>query len=387
MRISPFRIAIGEAVLDDLNARLERSRLSPDFANAGWPYGTEAGYLRELLEYWRTAYDWRRHEALMNRFSHFRTEIDGIPIHFIHARGKGPAPMPLILTHGWPWTFWDWQKVIDPLSDPAAYGGDPADAFDVVVPDLPGFGFSSPLAKPGVDAIMTADLWRTLMTAGLGYPKFGAHGGDWGAYVTAQLGHKHRDALIGIHLANGAPLDFFQTGLPGPEEYAADEAGLRERTLRFFDDGWGYSAIQSTRPQTLSYGLNDSPAGLAAWLVEKRRDWSDCGAEVERVYSKDDLITAVMLYWVTETIGTSARYYYEGRMNPWRPSHDRTPVVDTPTGIVRFDNDVVYFPRGVMERHYDIRRWTRVPTGGHFAPMERPDIIIDELRAFFRPLR
>jgi len=387
MPIERFTIAIPDAALDDLARRLEHTRWAEDFANDAWAYGAEAGYLHDLVGYWRSGYDWRRHEAAMNRFAHFRTILDGVPIHFIHERGRGPDPVPLILSHGWPWTFWDWHKVIGPLTDPAAHGGDPADAFDVVVPDLPGFGFSSPLRKPGVDALLTADLWQRLMNDVLGYGRFAAHGGDWGAFVTAQLGHKHANRLIGIHLANGAPLDFFQTGLPGPEEYAPDEAGMHERTVHFFAQGHGYSAIQSTRPQTLAYGLTDSPVGLAAWLVEKRRDWSDCGGDVERCHSKDDLLTSVMIYWLTGTIGTSARYYYEGAQNPWKPSHGGMPVVGTPTGIIRFDNDVCYFPRRIMERHYDIRRWTRVASGGHFAPMEQPKILVEELRAFFRPLR
>jgi pimeloyl-ACP methyl ester carboxylesterase len=273
------------------------------------------------------------------------------------------------------------------LADPAAHGGDAADAFDVIVPSLPGFGFSAPLDRPGVDALATADLWQRLMNDVLGYGRFAAHGGDWGAFVTAQLGHKYADRLLGIHLANGAPLDFFQTGLPVAEDYADDEAGLHARTINFFAEGHGYSAIQSTRPQTLAYGLDDSPVGLAAWLVEKRRDWSDCGGDVERCHSKDDLLTSVMLYWVTQTIGISARYYYEGRMNPWQPSHARSPTVDAPTGIIRFENDVCYWPREAMERFYDIRRWTRVPMGGHFAPMEQPQVLIEDIRAFFRPLR
>jgi pimeloyl-ACP methyl ester carboxylesterase len=387
MKPERFRIAISDTVLRDLSERLARSRFLPDFANADWAYGANGDYLRELVSYWRDGFDWRRQEAVMNRFDHFRVTIDGASIHYIRARGKGPSPMPLILSHGWPWTFWDWQKVIEPLADPAAYGGDPADAFDVIVPSLPGFGFSSPLSTPGIDALRTADLWRVLMCDVLNYPKFAAHGGDWGAFVTAQLGHKHADSLIGIHLANGAPLDFFQTGLPVPEDYASDEAGLYERTIKFFAEGHGYSAIQSTRPQTLGYALDDSPLGLAAWLVEKRRDWSDCGGDVERAYSKDDLITSIMLYWVTETIGTSARFYYEGRVNPWKASHARSPTVDVPTGIIRFENDVCWWPRKLMERHYAIRRWTRVPQGGHFAPMEQPQILVEELRAFFRELR
>jgi pimeloyl-ACP methyl ester carboxylesterase len=385
-----FTIAVPDAVLADLKERLARTRWSPDFANETWSYGTNGAWLQELAAYWRDGYDWRRHEADINRFSHYRVTLDGVPVHFIHepARGvPGRRPLALILSHGWPWTFWDWHKVIGPLADPAAHGGDAADAFEVIVPSLPGFGFSTPLTVPGVDAVRTADLWQRLMVEVLGHARFAAHGGDWGAFVTAQLGHKFADNLVGIHLANGAPLDFFQTGWPGPEQYAPDEAGWWERSVRFFADGHGYSAIQSTRPQTLSFGLADSPVGLAAWLVEKRRDWSDCGGEVERCYSRDELLTHVMLYWVTQSIGTSARYYAEGVRHPWRPSHDRRPVVDVPTGIVRFDGDVCWWPRSGMEKAYDIRRWTRVPQGGHFAPIEQPGVLVEELRAFFRPLR
>lgn len=387
MRAERFDIAVSDDVLTDLRTRLERTRWSPDFANDDWRYGTNLTYLRALTAYWRERYDWRRHEAAMNRFDHYRTEIDGVPIHFIHQKGKGPKPVPLILSHGWPWTFWDMHKVIGPLTDPASFGGDPADAFDVVVPSLPGYGFSTPLTKPGANAVGTADLWQVLMNDVLGYGRFAAHGGDWGALITAQLGHKHSERLIGIHIANGAPLDFFKTGLPAPDEYADDELDSRARAVQRMAEGHGYLAIQSTRPQTLSFGLADSPVGLCAWLLDKRREWSDCGGDVERSFSKDELLTTVMLYWVTESVGTAARYYYEIRHNPWQPSHHRTPTVDVPTGIIRFKHDVCYSPRRVMERNYDIRRWTSVPTGGHFAPMETPDILVDDLRAFFRPLR
>lgn len=386
-RAEPFKIAVPDAALSDLAARLQNPRWAPDFANDDWTYGTNQLYLRGLVAYWRDRYDWRRHEAEMNRFDHYRTVFSGLPVHFIHQKGKGPKPLPLILTHGWPWTFWDMHKIIRPLADPASFGGDAADAFDVVVPSLPGYGFSTPLEKPGVNALVTADLWQALMTEVLGYGKFAAHGADWGALVTAQLGHKHRDSLVGIHIANGAPLNFFQTGLPGIEEYAADELPARARAVQRMAEGQGYLAIQSTRPQTLSYGLVESPLGLCAWLVDKRREWSDCGGDVERAFTKDELLTLVMLYWVTESAGTAARYYFENRHHPWQATHDRTPIVDTPTGIIRFRHDVCYAPRRVMERHYDIRRWTAVPSGGHFAPMESPEILVEDLRAFFRPLR
>ena len=385
--VEGFVIAFPEEALADVRQRLGRARLAPDFANDDWRYGTNGDYLRELIAHWRDRYDWRRHEAEMNRFAHFRTDIQGVPIHFIHQRGRGPHPLPLILSHGWPWTFWDMHKVIGPLADPASFGGAAEDAFDVVVPSLPGYGFSTPLKVPGISAVATADLWQRLMNEVLGYDRFAAHGADWGALITAQLGHKHGERLAGIHIANGAPLNFFTTGLPGAEDYAESELEGRARAVQRMADGHGYLAIQSTRPQTLAYGLVDSPVGLCAWLLDKRREWSDCDGDVERSFTKDELLTSVMLYWLTESAGTAARSYYEMRHNPWQPSHDRTPLVDVPTGIIRFRHDVCYSPRRVMERHYDIRHWTEVPKGGHFAPMEMPDALVDDLRAFFRPLR
>lgn len=382
-----FTIAIPDDVLDDLDRRLLHARWPDDVANGDWRYGTSRAYLETLVRYWRESYDWRRHETEMNRLPHYKTVIDGIPVHFIHQRGNGPRPVPLILSHGWPWTFWDMHKIIPLLVDPASHGGDAADAFDVVVPSLPGFGFSAPLDKAGIDAVITADLWQVLMTQVLGYSRFAAHGGDWGAYVTAQLGHKHAQDLIGIHMLGGAPLDWSTRPLPQATDYAADEAGWYEHTQQFFANEHGYSAQQSTKPQTLAYGLNDSPLGLCAWLVEKRRSWSDCGGEVERRFSKDELLTSVMLYWLTGTIGSSARYYYEARANPWTPSHPGPRMVEAPTGVLKLEHDVCHWPRAAMERGFNLQRWTRSPTGGHFAPMEEPELVVAELREFFRPLR
>jgi len=387
MQTNPFIVEIPQAALDDLNDRLARTRWPSDYANDDWGYGANLGYLKELVEYWRRGYDWRRHEAEINRFAHYRTTIDGVPIHFIHEKGKGPKPIPLILSHGWPWTFWDMHKIIRPLADPGVYGGDPRDAFDVVVPSLPGFVFSTPLTKPGINAVTTADLWQVLMNDVLGYERFGAHGGDWGAIVTAQLGHKYADRLIGIHVQNGAPLDMFTAGLPAASEYASDEAGWYEKTIDFFANKAVHVAVQSAEPQTMSYGFNDSPVGLCAWLVEKRRNWSDCGGDVERRFSKDELLTSVMLYWLTESYGTSARYYAEARRHPWRPSHHGDPVVSAPTGVALFEGDLGHWPRRSLERHFNLKRYTRFPKGGHFGPMEEPECIVDELRAFFRPLR
>jgi pimeloyl-ACP methyl ester carboxylesterase len=301
-------------------------------------------------------------------------------------RGKGPAPIPLMLTHGWPWSFWDFHKLIGPLTDPAAYGLDPADCFDVIIPSLPGYGFSTPLATPGVNFSSTADLWVELMNR-LGYPRFATHGGDWGAFVSAQLGHKYADRVIGVHITLMAPLGFFTGDSVPAEDYSDDERGWMKRGQDFFRHEAGYYALQSTKPQTVAYALNDSPVGLCAWIIEKRRTWSDCGGEIEQRFSKDDLLTTVMIYWLTQSYGTSARYYYEAAHRPWSPSHLRHPVVEAPTGVAVFLNEVVLQPKRWAERYYNLKRWTVIPEGGHFAPMEQPHALVGDISAFFRPLR
>ena len=345
MQKEPFTITVPEEVLTDLHERLTKVRWAQDFANPNWEYGTNGDYLKELVEYWRDAYDWRKHEQEMNSFAHYKTTIDGIPIHFIHEPGKGPNPTPLILSHGWPWTFWDFHKVIRPLTDPASFGGDPADAFDVIVPSLPGYGFSTPLTTSGINYWRTADLWVKLMQDVLGYDKFAAQGGDWGALITAQLGHKYADKLIGTHVNLMAPLSIFVGSIPEESEYGPGEEGLYERNNHFFTAESGYSALQTTKPQTLAFALNDSPVGLCSWILEKRRTWSDCDGDVEKRFSKDDLLTTMMIYWITQSFGTSARYYYEATHNPWQPSHDRTPVVESPMGVAVFQKEVIIMPR------------------------------------------
>ncbi len=387
MQKEPVTIAVPEATLVDLRERLAKMRWPHDFANSHWEYGTNLTYLKELVDYWLHHYDWRKHEQTINSFSHYQTTIEDMPIHFIHEPGKGPHPVPLILSHGWPWTFWDFHKVIRPLADPAAFGGDPKDAFDVVVPSLPGYGFSTPLTKPGINFWRTADLWVTLMQDVLGYKKFAAQGGDWGALITAQLGHKYADRLIGVHMHLMAPLSVFIGGMPEASEYGPDEQGWYEKNLHFFTAESGYSALQTTKPQTLTYALNDSPAGLCAWIVEKRRTWSDCDGNVEKRFTKDDLLTTMTIYWATQSFGTSARYYYEATHNPWQPAHNRTPVVEAPTGIAVFLKEVILMPRRWAEGYYNLKRWTVMPAGGHFAPMEEPERLVEDVRAFFRPLR
>lgn len=387
MTIQPFFVHVADEDLLDLKERLARTRWAPDFANEQWQYGSNADYLKELAAYWLKEYDWRAQERAINAYPHFKTEIDGVPIHFIHVRGKGPNPIPLMLNHGWPWTFWDYQKMIGPLTDPAAYGGDPADAFDVIVPSLPGYGFSTPLTKPGQNYSTTADLWVQLMEQ-LGYPRFATFGGDWGSFVSHQLGHKYADRLIGVHVTLMAPLDLLAGGVGGaPEDYAPNEAHLMQRNQNFFLQEAGYFALQTTKPQTPAFALNDSPVGLLAWIVEKRRTWSDCGGDVETRFSKDDLLTTVMLYWVTQSYGTSARYYYEAAHRPWQPSHDRQPVVEAPTAVTALAQEVVTQPKRWAERYYNLKQWREYPKGGHFGPMEEPEIIIGDLRDFFRTLR
>jgi pimeloyl-ACP methyl ester carboxylesterase len=385
--IEPFRIDVPQPVLDDLQERLARTRWAPDFANDQWTYGARVDYIRELAEYWRTRYDWRAREAMMNAFPQFRTRIDDIPIHFIHVRGKGPSPIPLIMNHGWPWTFWDFHKVIGPLSNPAAHGGDPADAFDIVVPSLPGYGFSTPLTHTGINWWNTADLWVELMKR-LGYARFATQGGDWGSFISAQLGHKYADRMIGVHLHTPVALDFMTTmSPPDPDDFLPEEAELLTRSGRMMAEEVGYFMLQRTKPQTPAVGLNDSPAGLLAWIVEKRRSWADTHGDVEMRFTKDELIDTVMLYWVTESYNTSARYYYEAMHNPWKPEHDRMPVVEAPVGIPVLPAELTVPTRKWAERYYNLQRWTHLPEGGHFAPMEVPGLLIEDIRSFFRALR
>ncbi|NQZ98162.1 MAG: epoxide hydrolase [Myxococcales bacterium] len=383
---SELRIDIPEARLVDLRRRLEEARFAADFANDDWRYGTNGAYLAELVAYWRDHFDWRAQEAKMNEHANFLVELEGVPIHFIHERGVGPDPMPLVLTHGWPWTFWDFRDVIGPLSDPAAHGGDPGDAFHVVVPSLPGFGFSSPLEVPGVTFSRTADLWAELMGEVLGYGRFAAQGGDWGALVTAQLGHKYADRVIAIHESLPGFPGFDYTAL-SPDDYGPGEEDWLARMQAKSVTIASHMAVHSTDPQTLAYALNDSPVGLLAWIVERRRAWSDCRGDVESRFSRDDLLTLVSLYWLTETIGSSLRFYYENAHVPWTPAHDRQPIVEVPTAFAVFPEDVLLLPRSIAERRTNLQRWTVMKSGGHFAPAEEPAALVDDLRSFLRPLR
>jgi pimeloyl-ACP methyl ester carboxylesterase len=388
MKIDPFRIHIPDDVLNDLRDRLRRTRWPDQIAGSGWSYGTDGAYLRELVAYWIERFDWRAQEAALNRFAHFRADVDGFGLHFIHQRGRGPDPVPLLISHGWPGSFVEFTEIIGPLTDPAAHGGDAADAFDLVIPSLPGYGFSDRPREPGMDVMRVAALFARLME-GLGYQHWGAQGGDWGSAISTALGTAFSDRVRGVHLnmliAARPPSD--------PSALPEAERQMLERFNRFRAEETGYMQIQGTKPQTLGYGLNDSPAGLAAWIVEKFRTWSDCGGDVERRFTKDRLLTNITLYWVTESINSSIRLYYETIHNPalrgglGAGGGDPVFKVTVPTGAAIFPAELYAPPRSWAEKTYNITRWTEMPAGGHFAAMEEPAALVEDIRAFFRPLR
>ncbi|MFM7535583.1 MAG: epoxide hydrolase family protein [Acidimicrobiales bacterium] len=383
---TPFTIDVPQRDLDDLRDRLARTRWADDIANSAWTYGVESGWLRSMVSWWLDAYDWRATETRMNEWSHSRVELDGIPIHFARVRGVGPDPMPLVLTHGWPWTFWDFEQMVGPLTDPAAHGGDPADAFDVVVPSLPGYGFSVPLRTPGVNVRRVAALWVQLMTDVLGHDRFGAHGGDWGAIVTSELAHAHAPVLIGAHLSLPVIPGVSRREL-GPEAFAADETWMLDRMAEAERLIRSHVTVHTHDPQTLAYALADSPVGTAAWLWERRRAWSDCGGDVESVFDRDFLCTLSSTYWLTGSITSSLRLYFEHFNGGWPRIHDRNPALECPTAFSIFPKELVLLPRSVAAAHSDLRQWTVHERGGHFGAAERPDALVDDLRRFFRPLR
>ena len=380
-RAAPFRIAVSIETLQDLRDRIARTRWPDEIAEAGWDYGTNLPFLRHLLSYWRDGFDWSAREAELNRLPHFRAEIDGLGIHFVHARSKEPRALPILLTHGWPSTFFEMSRLIPLLSDPVAHGGRAEDAFHVVVPSLPGYGFSDIPARPGLTKTRIAGLWAQLMADVLGYERFAARGGDIGAGVTAWLAFDYPERVLGIHVSD-VLRPAIGSGSPPLSE--AERRFLAEEEAWVRAEG-GYDHIQATKPQTLAYGLTDSPAGLAAWIVEKHRSWSDCGGEVLRRFSVDDLLTILTIYWATGTINSANRLYFE---------RDRVPRVlapgqriEVPCAVTIFPGDIDRPPREYGERAYRVARWTEMPRGGHFAAWEEPELLAEDIREFFRPLR
>jgi pimeloyl-ACP methyl ester carboxylesterase len=382
--ISPFRIDVPEGDLDDLRERLRRTRWPDRETVADWSQGAPLGWVQDLCRYWAADYDWRAREARLNAFPQFRTTIDGLDLHFLHVRSPQAGALPLVLTSGWPGSVTEFSHVIGPLTDPAAYGGDPADAFHVVCPSLPGYGFSAKPAGTGWTVQRIATAWAALM-ARLGYTRYGAQGSDWGTSVTTSLGQQDARHLAGIHVMPPiAPPDPGTLGELTEAERASlsalDEAAARES---------GYSAEQSTKPQTVGYGLVDSPAALAAWIGEKFWSWTDHEGTLDTVVSRDDLLDNLMFYWLPGTAASSARLYWESfaQVSDWF-TNAVTDTVGVPTGCTVFPHEVPHPSRRWAARRYtDIRHWAEPERGGHFAALEQPETFVEEVRTFFRLVR
>lgn len=387
--IEPFVIDVPQSALDDLAARLAATRWPDELPGAGWSQGVPLPYLQDLAEYWRTSYDWRAQEAHLNRFPQFTTVIDGATVHFLHIRSTatasgpdaGTGALPLLITHGWPGSVVEFLDVIGPLTDPGAHGGDPADAFDLVIPSIPGYGLSGPTREGGWDVRRVALAWAELMRR-LGYERYGAQGGDWGHAITRELGAVDGGHVVGIHL---------NTLLTLPPDDPAEAAALTDADRARLDqliaaepEMSGYAKIQGTRPQTLAYGLTDSPVGQLAWIVEKFMEWTDSTTTPEDAVPRDRMLTDVMLYWLTATAASSARHYWEAA-HPSRPP--RTDRLGTPTGVAVFAADLARPVRSLAARDNTIVHWSEFDRGGHFAAMEEPDLFTADVRAFFRRFR
>jgi len=378
--IVPYRIDVAEPVLTDLNERLARTRFPSEIEGSGWDYGTNLAYLKELVAYWRTKFDWRAQEQKLNQLAQFKTTIDGVEIHFVHQKSSHPGATPLVLIHGWPGSFVEFVKVIGPLTEPTRFGGKAEDAFHVVALSLPGYGLSGKPRNRGYSSRRMAHTIAQLM-ARLGYTRYGAQGGDWGGVIIRQLGLVDPDHLIGLH-SNMC----VATAPPGPnpnDGVPADELQRLEATRGRMATETAYQQIQGTKPMTLGYGLNDSPAGLAAWIVEKFRTWSDSGGDVEKRFTKDELLTNITLYWVTESAPSSIRLYFENRVDNGLQGR-----VNVPFACARFPGEVfALVPRKWIELQYNLVQMTEMPRGGHFAAMEEPELLVEDVRKFFRGRR
>lgn len=384
--VQPFVIHVSDEVLDDLRNRLGRTRWPDQLPGTSWEYGCDMATLRTVCDYWANEFDWRAAEARLNRWPQVITnidipEMDSIRVHALHARSPHPNAMPLCITHGWPGSVAEFMDIIDPLIDPPAYGGDAADAFHVVAPSMPGYGFSGPTTQTGVNIRTVAQVNAALM-ARLGYHRYGAQGGDWGAIATAHMGRLDSEHVAGIHVNMPIPRAPAQDLMAG---VTPDEAAALGRMATFRDEGTGYQRIQGTKPQTLAYGLNDSPAGLAGWILEKFHAWSDCHGDVLGHFTLDQLCTNLTIYWATATINSSTRLYFESmRLGGLAVIDGR---VEVPTGIAIFPAEMIRPPRAWCEQVYNVQQWTVMPAGGHFAAMEEPQLLVHDIRTFFRRVR
>ena len=383
--MTPFAVSIPEDHLDDLRVRLARTRWIDDFPETPWELGVSRSYLKELCEYWQTSFDWRAQESLLNSYSQYVTEVDGQPIHFVHVRSPQPDALPLLLIHGWPGSVFEYVKVLDPLSRPSSFGADEADSFHMIAPSIPGYGFSGPTRRPGWGPARIASAFATLMHD-LGYERFGLAGGDWGAIISTELARADRGAHVcGLHLT--MPLGLPPSGEDVDVLSVSDQRGLDDWAGHQAAGNVVHVAVNSTRPHTLAFGLNDSPVGLAAWLIDKYRAYSDCGGDVEAAFTKDELLTEISTYWLTGTIASASRLYYE-RADETRRLGSKPLPVRVSTGCAIFPKDVRRVPRSWADRVYpNIERWTEMPSGGHFPGLEKPELLVTELREFFRARR
>lgn len=377
-----FQIDFSPVLLQDLHDRLANTRWPAGSTKDGWMLGTNQTYLQELTAYWQQGFDWPKQQAELNKFNQFHTTINGIGVHFIHERGEGPKPIPLLLSHGWPDSFHRFYKLIPLLTNPTAYGGRAEDAFDVIVPSLPGFGFSDMIPVDSPYRGETAHLLHQLMTTTLGYSSYGAHGGDIGGIITERLASDYPTSVLGIHLV-GPGVILSPTFVP-PADLSGEEQQFLGLVQKWLMTEGAYLMAQATKPYTLAQGLADSPAGLAAWLIEKFRSWSDSDGQIESRFTKDELLTNIMLYWATNTIGSSFSPYYQQDIVQKAPNFAKLSV---PTGFAIFPQDILKAPRSFVERFYEVRQWTEMPSGGHFTALEEPELLAEDLRSFFRLLR
>ena len=377
----PYSLNVADGTLADLRDRLDRIRWPETPPVEPWSTGTSVAYMQELAGYWRTRFDWRAQEARLNAFQQFTVPLAGIDLHFIHEPGKGPDPMPLLLSHGWPGSVIEFMDILPMLTDPARFGGDPADAFTVVAPSLPGYTLSFTPGQPRFGIVGIAETFAALMSDVLGYRRFGAQGGDWGAFITSRMGYQFADRLIGIHVNLLAVRRDASLAKPTPEEQR-----FLDHLAHWLKEETGYQWIQGTRPTTLSFGLTDSPLGLAAWIAEKFYRWTDNDGTIESAVDRDTMLANITLYWATGAIGSSFWPYYARMHEPWPIPEGG--AITVPTGYTEFPKEILSPPRSLAERTYvNIQRWTTMSKGGHFAAMEQPEALANEIRDFFRPLR
>ena len=381
-QLTPFSLSVPDEVLADLRLRLENTRWPDEIPGNNWSYGTDLGYLKDLCAYWANDYDWRTHEGVINQFKQYKAKVAGIDLHFIYEEGKGENPLPLLLSHGWPGSVYEFHKILPMLTDPVSYGGGAEDSFTVIAPSLPGYTFSYQPGQARFSVEQITDAFAELMTKILGFDTFVAQGGDWGGFVTSRMGFAYPELLRAIHLNFLAVRrDPRMVENPTPEE-----AVFLTQLNKFLKDETGYQWIQGTKPQTLSYGLTDSPVGLAAWLVEKFYTWTDHRGDLDGYFGRDTMLTDIMLYWITGAVGSSFWPYYARMHSPWPIPAGQT--VDVPTGYIEFPKEILTPPRSVAEKFYsNIQSWTTCDRGGHFAALEQPELLVQDMRQFFRPFR